>query len=185
MTVPNMMTLARIVLVPGFLISVIYGQLRIALGIFILAALTDMLDGYLARCLQQETQLGRYLDPLADKLLSTVSYVSLAVMGLLPAWLAVVVFFKDLFIGLGIAIIFFVGRKPRALPTPWGKCTTFMQSIAIGVALLWAVLEFELTGLDALFWLTGGLTIFSGSHYIYQGAAQLREAEKKNISAPV
>lgn len=168
-----MLTLARIALVPGFLISVIYGQLHLSLGIFIFEALTDALDGYLARCLHQETQLGLYLDPLADKLLSTVSYVSLAIIGLLPAWLAVVVFFKDLFIGLGVAILFFTGGDPKAIPTLWGKRTMFVQMVCVGAALLWALLGYEFACLDGLFWFTGGMTILSGGHYIYRGLGRI------------
>lgn len=182
MTIPNMMTLARMALVPVFLIVVIYGWLHIALCIFVMAALTDALDGYLARRLQQETQLGLYLDPLADKLLSTVSYISLAVVGLIPPWLVVVVLFKDLFIGLGFAIIFFSGHKPRVIPTWCGKCTTIVQVAAIGAALLWNVTGLDGSGLDILFQITGGMTILSGGHYILQGCRQLEDAEKAAVS---
>lgn len=183
MTIPNMMTLVRMALVPVFLIGVIYGWIHISLAIFVVAALTDALDGYLARCLHQETQLGLYLDPLADKLLSTVSYISLAVIGLIPAWLAVVVFFKDLFIGLGIAIIFFTGRKPRIMPTLCGKGTTIVQVITIGAALIWSIMGLDGPVLDILFKVTGGMTILSGGHYILQGVRQLDEDEKAVVSA--
>lgn len=178
MTIPNMITLARMALVPGFLVCIIYDHLQISLAIFILAALTDALDGYLARRLQQESQLGLYLDPLADKLLCAVSYLSLALIGLVPAWLAVVVLFKDLFIGMGITIIFLAGQTPQAAPTRWGKGTTFLQAVAIGMAMLWAVLGRETTGLGVLFWLTGVLTVLSGSHYILQGFRQIEEGKK-------
>jgi cardiolipin synthase len=185
MTIPNIITLARIALVPGFLISVIYGQLQISLGLFILAATTDVLDGLLARFLHQETQLGLYLDPLADKLLCTASYLSLAFIGLLPAWLTVVVFFKDFYIGMGVAIVYFFGRTPRIRPTSWGKGATFVQSITIGTVLLGAVLELDLSMLDALFWFTGGMTVVSGGHYIVKGLDQLKEGDTRNTAAPV
>ncbi|ABA88556.1 CDP-diacylglycerol--glycerol-3-phosphate 3-phosphatidyltransferase [Syntrophotalea carbinolica DSM 2380] len=185
MTIPNMLTLARIALVPVFLISIIYGQLHLSLGIFIFEALTDALDGYLARRLHQETQLGLYLDPLADKLLSTVSFVSLAIIGLLPAWLAVVVFFKDLFIGLGVAVIFFTGGDPKAMPTLWGKRTMFVQAVCVGAALLWALMGYEFIWLDGLFWLTAGMTILSGGHYIYQGLDRMGQGRNENSGARI
>lgn len=183
MTIPNIMTLARMALVPAFLICVIYGWLYVSLAIFIIAALTDALDGYLARRLHQETQLGLYLDPLADKLLCTVSYVSFAVIGLIPAWLAIVVCFKDLFIGLGIAIIFFTGQKPKVMPTLSGKGTTVMQVITIGAALSWRVMGLDGFVLDVLFKITGGMTILSGGHYILQGFRQLDEGKTTAVSA--
>ncbi|MGE4543946.1 MAG: CDP-alcohol phosphatidyltransferase family protein [Pedobacter sp.] len=183
MTIPNMMTLARMALVPAFLIGVIYGWLHIALVIFVVAAVTDALDGYLARCFHQESQLGLYLDPLADKLLSTVSYVSLAVIGLIPAWLTVVVVFKDLFIGLGIAIVFFTGRKPKVMPTLYGKGTTIVQVITIGAALIWSVMGLDGSVLATLFKITGGMTVLSGGHYILQGFRQLDEGKKAVVSA--
>lgn len=183
MTIPNMMTLARIALVPGFLIGVIYGQLQIALVLFLLAALTDVLDGYLARCLRQESPLGSYLDPLADKLLSTVAFVSLAAIGLLPAWLAVVVFFKDLFIALGVAIIFLVGKKPEVVPSVWGKGTTFVQIATVACALLWELAGLDGARLAALFWLAGIMTVFSAGYYIQQGFRQLRDNHNMPASA--
>jgi len=170
-------------LVPAFLIGVIYGWLYISLAIFVAAALTDALDGYLARCLQQESQLGLYLDPLADKLLGTVAYVSLAVIGLIPAWLAIVICFKDLFIGLGIAIIFFTGQKPKVVPTLYGKGTTIMQVVTIGVALIWRVMGLDGPVLDILFKITGGMTILCGGHYIFKGFRQLDEGKKSVVSA--
>lgn len=183
MTIPNIMTLTRMALVPAFLIGVIYGWLYVSLIIFLVAALTDALDGYLARCLHQETQLGLYLDPLADKLLSTVSYVSLAVVGLIPAWLAIVICFKDLFIGLGIAIIFFTGQKPKVMPTLFGKGTTILQVITVGAALIWRVMGLDGPVLDFLFKVTGGMTIMSGGHYFLKGFRQLDEGKKTVVSA--
>jgi cardiolipin synthase len=178
MNVPNVISLLRIALVPGYLIGVIHGYYRLALVIFVVAALTDVLDGFLARRLHQESVLGLYLDPTADKLLIIVSYVSLAVLGLLPAWVAIVVFFKDLFIALGVAIIFFSGRKPVVKPSLWGKQTTFLQILAVVATLACESADFDWSYLGALFWLTGGMTIFSGCQYIMQGLRQMDEGDQ-------
>lgn len=175
MNVPNVISLFRIALVPAFLIGVIHGYYSLALAIFVLAALSDVLDGFLARRLHQESVLGLYLDPTADKLLIIVSYISLAALGLLPAWVAVVVFFKDLFIVLGVAIIFFSGRKPVVMPTLWGKQTTFLQVLTVVAALACEAFRFEWSYLGALLWLTGAMTVFSGCQYILQGLGQIDE----------
>ncbi|MEJ2700058.1 MAG: CDP-alcohol phosphatidyltransferase family protein, partial [Desulfuromonadales bacterium] len=102
MTLPNALTLLRILMVPALLIAVIYNRTAIALVLFLIAAATDLLDGFLARRLGQKTVLGTYLDPLADKLLMAVCFISLAVVRLLPAWLAVLAVSKDLFVSLGL-----------------------------------------------------------------------------------
>src|SRR6056297_586132 len=101
MNFPNALTLLRIFLVPGLLIAIIYDSHGIALSILVLAGLTDVLDGFLARRLNQKTRLGAFLDPLADKLLMTVSFIALAVRGLLPAWLAVLVVSRDFYLSVG------------------------------------------------------------------------------------
>ena len=123
MTYPNALTLLRIFLVPAFLIAVIYDRLAVALGFFLLAAATDLLDGFLARRLGQKTVLGTYLDPLADKLLMAVCFISLAAARLLPAWLAVLAVTKDLFVSLGVGILGLLGR--RLLPD--GSCACLLS----------------------------------------------------------
>jgi cardiolipin synthase (CMP-forming) len=173
MNLSNALTLFRLVLVPAFLIAFIYDRLVLALSLFVLAGVTDVLDGFTARYLKQQTVLGAFLDPLADKLLMTVSYVSLAVVGLLPAWLAVVVVTKDLFVSLGIAILYFSGQRVTAVPTLWGKQTTFLQIITVALALLLALQGSDAEGLRPLFWLTAVVTTASGLHYILRGVRSL------------
>jgi cardiolipin synthase len=173
MNLPNALTLLRILLVPAFLITVIYRELGAALVLFAVASLTDLLDGYLARRLGQKTFLGAFLDPVADKLLMTVSFVSLAVIGLLPPWLAVLAVAKDLFVSIGMAILYFSGLQVAALPTLWGKQTTFLQVIAVVLSLLFPLLGKENGPLWWLFVFTGGVTIFSGMHYIFTGIRSL------------
>jgi len=171
MNLSNALTLFRLVLVPAFLISVIYGRLALALSLFLLAGLTDVLDGFTARYFRQETVLGSYLDPLADKLLMAVSYISLGVSGILPPWLSVVVVTKDLFVSLGVAILYFAAQPVAAVPTLWGKQTTFLQIVTVALAL---ALRDAAPGLLApLFWLTAVVTTVSGGHYILRGVRSL------------
>ena len=173
MNLPNALTLFRILLVPAFLIAVIYGCLATALVLFITAGMTDLLDGVLARRYGHETILGSFLDPVADKLLMTVSFISLAVIGLLPPWLGVLAVSKDLFVVIGTAVLYFSGQPVAAVPTLWGKQTTFLQIVTLGLALLFAVIEVDPRVLGPLFILTGAVTAFSGLHYIISGLRSL------------
>lgn len=168
LNIPNSLTLLRLFLVPLLTITVIYREFELTLALFLLAAITDLLDGLFARLLNQCTLLGLYLDPAADKILTLSCYLSLAFIGLVPAWLAVVVFFKDLFMILGAAIIFFCGWELKVEPSPWGKQTTFLQLLTVAVVLLLAVTGWPAPWLAWLFFATGLLTIFSGGHYIFR-----------------
>ncbi len=173
MNLSNALTLFRLVLVPAFLIALIYDRLPLALAFFLLAGVTDVLDGFTARYFKQQTILGAYLDPLADKLLMTVSYVSLAIIGVLPAWLAVVVVTKDLFVSIGVAILYFSGQGVDAAPTLWGKQTTLLQIVTVALALMLTLSENVVTELKPLFWLTAVVTTASGGHYILRGVRSL------------
>ena len=105
MNIPNFLSLLRIILVPVVVIFLIQGSYGKALFAFALAGLTDALDGALARLLNCQTVLGSYLDPIADKLLLTASFVTLSILGIIPSWLTVIVISRDFIILLGIAIL--------------------------------------------------------------------------------
>lgn len=173
MNLPNSLTLLRILLVPGILVAIIEHRWGIALAIFSLAGLTDFLDGFLARQLDQKTTLGQYLDPIADKLLVAVAYTALAVQGVLPAWLAVLVVFRDIFIALGAAILFLLGEDVRSVPTRWGKHTTFWQLTVIVVVLAKACGFFPGDFLIYPFTAAGIMTLLSGCVYLRNGLRSL------------
>lgn len=173
MNLPNTLTLLRILLVPAFLIAVLYDWRGWALALFAAAALTDLLDGFLARRLEQRTLLGVYLDPVADKLLIAVAYVILAAKTLLPAWLAVLVVFRDLIVTLGAAVLYLTGRGVAIVPSVWGKQCTFLQLVTAGLVLATAWAGAWSGILPYLFILTGLLTVLSGAHYLIAGAGNL------------
>lgn len=175
LNIPNSLTLLRLFLVPLLTIAIIYREFELALALFLVAALSDLLDGLFARLLDQCTLLGLYLDPAADKMLTLSCYLSLAFIGLVPAWLAVVVFFKDLFMILGAAIIFFCGWELKVEPSHWGKHTTFLQLLTVAAVLFVVVTGWSATWLSWLFCLTGLLTLFSGGHYIFRRLRALPE----------
>ena len=173
--VPNILTVLRILLTPVFVILLIRESYLPCLAVFTTAAVTDGLDGFLARTLNQRTTLGAYLDAIADKLLLTTAYVSLAVLQMVPAWLAVVVISRDVVIVLGVLIIAITGVGLEIKPIVASKLTTVAQLSSICVALLNRGVPGSAAAiLPPLFWLTAALTTVSGLHYIYIGMGILQ-----------
>lgn len=169
MNIPNALTLLRILLVAPFLIAVIYHLYPLALALFVTAGISDALDGYLARRLAQKSVLGTFLDPLGDRLLTTVAFVALGAQGLVPAWLAVIVVAKDLYVAIGVGVLHFTGNLPVAEPSFWGKLTTLLQIVTIGLALLSAFAAVNSVLLTGLCLGTGLVTTITCLHYILRG----------------
>lgn len=169
MNLPNDLSFLRIFLVAPFLVAVIYRQFALALALFLVAGISDFLDGFLARRWRQTSALGAYLDPLGDRLLSTVAFIALAVQGLLPPWLAVTVVAKDLYVALGAAILYFTGHRFVAEASCWGKLATLLQFFTAGLALLAVLSPFAAPLLESFFLLTGLVTVVACLHYVRQG----------------
>lgn len=185
MNIPNFLSLLRIILVPVVVIFLIHGSYGKALFTFTLAGLTDALDGALARLLNCQTVLGAYLDPIADKMLLTASFVTLAILGIIPSWLTVIVISRDFIILLGIAILSILSVPYVIKPAFIGKVTTALQIGTIFLALLFQTITYEVgcNWIKIVFWLTGLFTITSGLIYITKGiklinATPLKEAKK-------
>jgi len=166
-TVPNQLTILRLGFLPFFIIAIHYNHFNWALWILIAAALTDGLDGILARGLNQKTPLGAYLDPIADKLLLSSSYFVLALKGKIAWWVAILVLSRDvLLLAVSASILVTVGYRPFP-PSIWGKLTTLLEILLIVVVLLlqiypshWlAVARRGGTNLVGLF------VVISGLHY--------------------
>ncbi len=169
MNLPNALSLLRLFLVAPFLVAIIYRHFPLALVIFAVAGITDFLDGYLARHLKQKTVLGTFLDPLGDRLLSTVAFIALSIQGLLPPWLAVTVVAKDLYVALGAGALYLTGNLAVVIPSFWGKLATLLQIIVVGFALLAAFSKVSGVLLDTLFIVTGLVTAVACFHYIWSG----------------
>jgi cardiolipin synthase len=168
-TAPNLLTLLRICLAPFLVAAILESQYRLAFGLFVAAGLTDALDGMLARVLKQRTDLGEYLDPVADKLLLSTLFIVLTHMGLIPATVTVLVFGRDVGI-LAVAALLYaaVGRR-EFVPSLLGKANTAVQVCAVAVVLLhqlsaamW-ITDLRTIMLDA----TMALTVASGFHYAW------------------
>lgn len=172
LTIPNLITLFRIILTPLFIIFLIQGNYRKALVVFVLAGVSDMADGLIARAWQQKSRLGSYLDPLADKLLMAASFVTLSIYHQIPSWLTVLVLSRDVVLAVGV-VIFRLADIPLVIrPSLAGKWTTTFQLITVGFVLLNKIWAFPSLVLPVLFWVTGALTVISGMQYFYRGIKQ-------------
>ncbi len=178
--IPNILTIFRILLTPLFVIFLIRDMFSFALLVFSIAAVSDALDGLLARVFNQYSVLGAYLDPIADKLLLVSAFVSLAVLKIIPPWLTVIVISRDIMIVTGISIFAMTDIPIEMKPSLVSKCTTVAQLFTIILILL----DPQIPGAHIikllLFWITAGLTITSGLHYIYFGLNVLQNAPEKN-----
>ena len=168
----NQLTILRIVFVPVFVILLVYEELGWALVVFLAAAVSDGLDGLIARQPGQKTSIGAILDPIADKLLMSCSIVILALpqMGLVnavPIWLMFLVIFRDVFIIL-CSLVFILTYGFRVFPPSWtGKVNTTLQLMTLVAVLFYNWLGVFAPGLGFLFILTGLLTVVSGVQYLY------------------
>lgn len=174
-TVPNQLTFLRLAFLPFFIIFIYYDRYNYALAILLSAAVSDLLDGVLARRLNQKSALGAYLDPIADKLLLSSSFFILAVKGKIEWWLTILVFSRDILILIAAAVILAViGYRPFP-PSIYGKATTGAQIVFVFVAIIASALE--TTWLDGLrdvgVYIVAAFTILSGLHYSILIARQL------------
>ena len=171
LTIPNLITLARILLTPLFIIFLIQGRHRQALIVFIAAAVSDLVDGLIARWWQQKSRLGSYLDPLADKLLMSASFVTLGISHAIPSWLTVVVISRDVILGLGSLILKLADYPLVIRPSLAGKWTTTFQLVTVGLVLLskGKLVQLPFGVLTGFFYLTGVLTVITGVHYTFRG----------------
>lgn len=174
--IPNILTVIRILLTPLFVIFLLRNLFSFALLVFTIAAISDALDGLFARYFNQHTALGAFLDPLADKLLLTSAFVSLAILKIIPGWLTVIVISRDILISLGVAIFAMTNINFEVKPSVVSKCTTVAQIATVFLALFNPKLPDFYMIQWLLYWLTAGLTIISGLHYIYIGLNILQDA---------
>ena len=178
MGLANWLTLLRILSIPVFVALLVYRKPGAALIVFALAALTDLLDGYVARRQGIQSRLGAFLDPLADKLLLTASFATLTYLRALPAWIMIVVISRDLILMLGALLIHMVGGRIYPRPTLFGKAATFFQILTVLGGLLARYFRIPVVpGAVTVTWLAAAFTIISGLQYIVQGMRYLNATE--------
>ncbi len=162
----------RLFAVPVFLSLLADGDYRLALIVFVLAGLTDAVDGAVARLTDTRTELGAHLDPLADKLLLVSAFITLGILGVVPVQLMIIIIVRDTVILGGFVLsAIVVGRSITVAPSVWGKLTTFFQILTVSLVLVahsqW--LEIPEPTIPLVFVLTGLLTFISGIHYVVYG----------------
>ena len=184
-TLPNFLTVIRMLLIPVFVSLLFYQRFCWALAVFVVAGLTDGLDGLLARALKQKSDLGRILDPIADKLLLVTAFVVLSMRAILPLplprhfpvpfWVTAAVISRDVFIIVGSAAIYIVTGFRNFRPSFLGKANTVIQICAIG-AILFAAQFPSISGyLPTVYTTVFASALFSGLHYIYHASRIMNE----------
>lgn len=189
LTIPNLLTILRMALIPVFAILLFYGYFGWALLVFIFAGISDGVDGFVARRFNQQSELGTILDPIADKLLMTTAFVILTLPNIFPPtrhlpvpfWVTAAVIGRDVLIVTVAAAINimtgFHGFKPSWL----GKLSTLVQVVAVGLILIAAVTGYSFY-LPTTYFIVALLAFFSGVHYIFF-VAKLMSEEKASSSS--
>jgi cardiolipin synthase len=178
MNIPNFLSVLRIVLVPVIIIFLLQEMYFEALITFGIAGLTDVLDGVIARAFNRQTAVGAFVDPLADKLLLSSMYITLAIIGLIPSWLTVLVISRDFIITLGILVLYMMSVKYEMKPAFISKVTTVLQIVTVLFALLYQFIGHLIAykWVETFFWITAAFTISSGFTYIMKGIRYLNRA---------
>lgn len=196
LTVPNMLTVFRMVLIPVFVTLLFYHRFLWALGIFVIAGLTDGLDGLLARRFAQQSQLGTILDPIADKLMLVTAFVVLSMRSIFPVpvpshlpipfWVTIAVISRDIFIIVGAAAINMTTGFRGFRPSWLGKLNTTVQIGGIAAIMFAAsVPHYHGYYLPTIYASVFALAILSGLHYIFFASKLMGEDRKQDPGSEV
>jgi cardiolipin synthase len=170
MNLANKISIARIILIPFFVAAIVYGRMEVALGIFILAALSDGADGFIARAFNQKTELGAMLDPIADKMLLLTAFISMATVKAippeirLPPYVPIIVISRDILIVIGSVVVYMIKGDLKIKPSIIGKITTFFQMITIVSVLVLFRYSYIIWNIAVV------LTVISGMDYLVKGS---------------
>jgi cardiolipin synthase len=181
MTVANLITILRIILVPIFIIYMLNNRVLASLIVFIIAGISDALDGLVARILHQKSSLGAHLDPLADKLLLMSALVTLAIFNRIPSWFAVLTISRDVIILLGVLILYLNRYPIKIKPSLLSKATTCMQVITILIVLSNGLMSLQFLKVYAI-WVTALVTVASGLQYMREGLIILNQGPNSNFA---
>lgn len=175
---PNVISLSRILLIPIFIVMMLHRKTLEAFVVFLVAGLTDLLDGFTARLWHLKTRIGALLDPAADKLLMTASFIVLTFPSInspnvIPLWLTIVVISRDLVIVSSAFIIYKLRGQKTFRPSLLGKSSTVCQVMVILLVLFFNSFQISSPYLSLLYLLTLALTLLSGLHYSYIGVRMI------------
>jgi len=176
-TLPNVLTFLRLLAAPVAIGFILAERMEVALALFVAASVTDAIDGFLARVLRQQSRLGAFIDPLADKSLLLGSYLALTYVGRVPGWLTAAIVVRDVLIIAAVVILYRrIGRFTMTPSLP-GKVSTFVQMVTAAAVLLAGTLPELTVPLRDLYYLTAGISVVSGTHYITVGLRLAEEGE--------
>lgn len=176
---PNLLTLARMILTPAIVWAILFGHGALAFGFFVIAASTDVLDGWTARRFELTTKMGALLDPIADKFLIGVTFLALAIVHVVPWWFFIIVIARDVFILMSVSILWVFTPIHEFPPSRLGKASTFFQILAVVVFMamtsdiFWLSPLFNVVAIVVL-WASVVFTVVSGLHYLWIGFRRLR-----------
>jgi cardiolipin synthase len=167
LSIPNLITLARILAVPIVVWAITAGEMLLAFGLFVAAGISDAVDGYLAKRFHMTSELGAYLDPLADKILIVSIYIALGVGREIPLWLVVAVVSRDILILLAVLLSWLMDRPFRIKPAAVSKLNTASQIVLATAVLADNAFDLQLEmARQVLVWTTGVLTLLSLAAYV-------------------
>jgi cardiolipin synthase len=178
LSIPNLITLARILLVPVVVWAIASERIFLAFALFLAAAISDAVDGFLAKRFGMKTELGAYLDPLADKVLIVSIYVALGIAGVIPAWLVILVVSRDFMIVGAIILSWLIDRPVAIRPHIISKVNTGAQIIFAGLVLASRGFEFDIEPvLTLVMALVAVLTLLSVALYLAEWVRHMNSAE--------
>ncbi|HMQ03785.1 MAG TPA: CDP-alcohol phosphatidyltransferase family protein [Pyrinomonadaceae bacterium] len=191
LTFPNLLTFLRMALIPVFAVLLYYGNAALALTVFVIAGLSDGLDGFIARRFKQESELGTVIDPIADKLLMTTAFIILTMPNVMqpakhlpvPFWVTAAVIGRDVLILTVAAAINVMTGFRGFRPSVLGKISTFVQVVAVGLILLSPVTGYSFY-LPSVYSLVVIFAVISGVHYIFFVSRLMRNADDEHVSSP-
>jgi cardiolipin synthase len=175
----NFLTSLRIALAPLAVYAILAQRFRLALAVFFVAAATDGLDGLAARRLNLQTRLGAYLDPIADKLLLSASYIALGACGAVPWWLVILIFARDLLILAMAGAALLLSQHRDFPPSIWGKISTALQILAAVATLSKGAFAATRLQLAPFFWIAAAATVWSGAGYVWRAVTLARQGSSR------
>ncbi len=179
MSIPNLITIGRVIMIPIIFWLLVSGQTRGAFFLFVLAGVTDAVDGWMAKRWDMKTELGAYLDPMADKLLIVSIYVALGVAAQLPSWLVIAVVSRDILIVLGVLLAWIIGQPVTIQPHAVSKANTASQLVLAALVLADEGFSLDLDGVRwALIWITAVLTASSLAVYVKAWVAHIAGGDR-------
>ncbi|MGI9364722.1 MAG: CDP-alcohol phosphatidyltransferase family protein [Rhizobiaceae bacterium] len=179
LTIANLITLLRIVLVPAIIWAILTNQTVLALVLFVVAGLSDAVDGTVARYFDQQTELGTILDPIADKLMLVSVFISLAYLEAIPLWLVILIVSRDILIIFGVFLAFFLSVPVKIKPLWISKANTVAQIFLAAWVLFTLAFDIQwMTAQIALELSTGLLTALSAIAYLVQGIRLFAASEQ-------